>query len=243
MDELRTEEEQVEALRRWWDENGRSTLIAIGLALAAVFGWQWYGEHVENQREAASNIYQAMLNSVQGPEAGDEQRMTLRSYAKRLKEEFPGSTYAQFAALQLARDAVQSGELESAESELRWVLAKADAGSDIALVAQLRLARVVAAKGDADGALALLAGEQSGAYAAAYATARGDVLLAQGRETEAREAYVTAQALALASGQPLGAGTLSQKLDSVAPGADPGSVADGAAKGGAPEADTASDQE
>ncbi len=243
MEEFRTEEEQVEALRRWWDENGRSTLIGIGLAVAAVFGWQWYGEHAENQQEAASNIYQAMLNSVQGAEPDEEQRLTFRSYGGRLKEEFPGSTYAQFAALQLARDAVRSDDLETAEAELRWVLAKADTGSDVALVAQLRLARVVAARGDADAALALLDGDQAGAYAAAYATARGDVLLAQGREAEAREAYMTAQSLALAAGEPLRGGTLSQKIDSVARVASPGPATGGAATEAAPKAETTADQE
>ena len=34
MEEYRTEEEQVEALRRWWNENGRSTIVAIIVALA-----------------------------------------------------------------------------------------------------------------------------------------------------------------------------------------------------------------
>ena len=38
MESYRTEEEQVEALKRWWDENGRSTMTAVVLALVAGFG-------------------------------------------------------------------------------------------------------------------------------------------------------------------------------------------------------------
>ena len=40
MESYRTEEEQVEALRRWWNENGRSTLFVIVVVLAGTFGWQ-----------------------------------------------------------------------------------------------------------------------------------------------------------------------------------------------------------
>ena len=36
MEAYRTEEEQVEALQRWWDENGRSTILAVVVALAAL---------------------------------------------------------------------------------------------------------------------------------------------------------------------------------------------------------------
>ena len=32
------EDEQVRALKQWWDRNGASTLMGVGLALALVFG-------------------------------------------------------------------------------------------------------------------------------------------------------------------------------------------------------------
>ena len=39
-DSYRTEEEQVEALKAWWRENGKSTVVAIAMAVMGVFGWQ-----------------------------------------------------------------------------------------------------------------------------------------------------------------------------------------------------------
>lgn len=215
MEEYRSEEEQVEALRRWWDDNGRSLLVAVVVALAAMFGWQTWRDHAETQREVAADIYQTMLVASQGAAMDAEQQLTVSSYAARLKEEFPGTTYAQFAALQLARDAVQSGDLEKAETELRWVLAKASRGSDVAVVSQLRLARVLAARGQTDQALAMLEQKEAGAYAAAYAVARGDVLFAEGRNQEAREAYASAQALTAVAAPAMGAGILDQKLESL----------------------------
>ena len=35
-----TEEEQIEALKRWWDENGKQVVLAIVLTVGGYFGWQ-----------------------------------------------------------------------------------------------------------------------------------------------------------------------------------------------------------
>ena len=100
MEQYRTEEEQVEALRRWWNENGKSTVAVIVIALAAGLGWQAWQRESGNQREQASDLYQALLraNDTPAPSSGP-QGVEL---AERLKTEFSGSSYAQFAALQLA---------------------------------------------------------------------------------------------------------------------------------------------
>jgi predicted negative regulator of RcsB-dependent stress response len=37
---MRTEEEQVEALKGWWTENGKSLLFMVAIALSAVFAWK-----------------------------------------------------------------------------------------------------------------------------------------------------------------------------------------------------------
>jgi predicted negative regulator of RcsB-dependent stress response len=215
VDSLHTEEEQLEALKRWWEDNGRSTVVAIVIALGGAFGWQaWQGYNVA-QRDAASDLYQALLSQSAAGVTG-EQRETLISLAERLKVEYPKSTYAQFAALQLARGAVETGNLAQAEAELRWVLGRADPGSDVALVTQLRLARVLAAAGDAEQALKILDGVEGDSYAGAYAMARGDILLSLGRDDEAREAYAEAQRRS-AAGAPQAVSSLQQKLQTLSP--------------------------
>lgn len=214
MESFRTEDEQVEALRRWWDENGRSTVVAIVIALGVGFGWQGWQKYQADQAAAASDVYQDMLGGLSGETAaGDPAEL-----ARQIKTAYPGSTYAQFAALHLAAMAVENADLESAEAELRWVLGKADKGSDMARVAQLRLARVVASRGDAEQALAILAEGDAGAYQASYALARGDVYLGQGRKDEAQAAYATAQALvALGGQQGVNLPSLQAKLQSLSP--------------------------
>lgn len=216
MDTFRSEEEQVEALKRWWDENGRSTLIGIALAVVAAFGWQGWQEYRQEQREGASDIYQQLLQAAAGAGQSPARQGEAERLAGRLKADFAGTTYAQFAGLQLARLAVTEGDLAAAESELRGVLAEADSGGDIALVARQRLARVLAAGGDTDGALALLEMSGHNPYQAAYALARGDILLAAGRDRDALQAYQLARQLESEVPGQIQLATLEQKLASLA---------------------------
>lgn len=216
MEEYRTEEEQVEALRRWWDENGRSTIAAVVIALAAGLGWQSWQTNQERQAEQASDLYQALLR-VSSPGQGMEQQQQARDTAEILKSNFSGSTYAQFAALHLAAMAVNDGNLAEAEAQLRWVLGKADAGSDVSRLAQVRLARVLASSGDTEQALTIIAEAGPGSYGASYAAAKGDILLAAGRDDEARDAYTEALALAGSAEQGINLPALQQKLQSLTP--------------------------
>jgi len=132
-----------------------------------------------------------------------------------IKKNYSRSTYAQFSALHLARIAVNEGDLATAESELRWVLGRADKGSDSAQLAQLRLARVLASGDDAQQALTILDSTDPGAYASAYQVARGDILLSQGRSDEARQAYSSALMLASRGEGQVNMAMLQQKLQSL----------------------------
>jgi len=240
VDQYRTEEEQVEALGRWWRENGRSTVAAVVIALAAGFGWQAWQSNEARESAQASDLYQALLRAIdkQEPSATTEEGVEL---AGQLKREFGSSSYAQFAALHLAAMAVNDGKLADAETELRWVLAKAPAGSDIARVARQRLARVLSAAGDTEQALKVLAEAEPGPYAASYAVAEGDVLLAAGRRDEARSAYQRALDDAGADGQGgINLPMLQQKLQSLSP-RDPAPAVDAAPAAAAPVGGQADD--
>ena len=215
MDTYRTEEEQVEAIRRWWDDNGRSTMLAIVVAVSAGFGWQAWKGYDQQSVENASNMYQALVQSIDVEQSTLQSKAATLDLAEQLKTEHAASSYAQFAALHLASLAVSEDDLGEAERQLRWVLAKADKGSDVAQVTELRLARVLAASGEADQALEILQRAGTGGYAASYAIARGDVLLQQGKQEEARDAYNDAKTLAGADAGQINLATLDQKLQSL----------------------------
>jgi|TARA_B110000483_G_scaffold131388_1_gene157238 predicted negative regulator of RcsB-dependent stress response len=216
VEEYSTEEEQVEALRRWWRENGRSIIAAVIIALAASFSWQTWESSQEGHQEEASTVYEAMLRAIGIGEASVNAQMGV-NLAEQLKQNFDGTIYAQFAALHLAALAVNRGELPEAEDELRWVLGKAAKGSDAEQVAQLRLARVLASSGDTAQALAILDDAAPGPYGASYAAARGDILQSTGRADEARDAYMQALAQADSNQEGLNFSVLQQKLQSLTP--------------------------
>ena len=114
-----TEEEQLEALQRWWDENGKSTIATIALALGVGFGWQYWQGQQQERSEVASGVYQDMLEAVSNAGENPELLATGRNLAETLKTDYPGTTYAQFAALHLAKLAVARDDLAAAEQELR----------------------------------------------------------------------------------------------------------------------------
>lgn len=195
------DDEQVEALRRWWQENGRSTIVAVVLAVGGTLGWQQYQGWEQGQREAASDAWASVQIRLESPDPA--QQAAARVAAEDIVANHGGTVYARFAAMQLAALAVRADELAEAESHLREALAAGSASDELGQLIQLRLARVLAAAGDDAAALKILdAGSE--AYAAAYATAKGDLHLAAGRDEEALDAYREARTVTLALGNPPG---------------------------------------
>jgi len=114
VESYQTEEEQLEALRRWWKENGRSTVAAVVVALAGTFGWQSWQASKAEQEQRASDLYQAMMTALVTEQAGSAAGQGV-DLANQLKRDYDGTTYAQFAALQMAAIAVKDGKLADAE--------------------------------------------------------------------------------------------------------------------------------
>ena len=190
------DEADLEALKRWWDENGKGIVAAVVVAVLGTVGWQQYQGFTVSQAEAASDLYATML-AIQ-LEDGDAAQFT--ALAEELKAEHSGSTYARFAAMLEARRAVDEGDFEGAEAALRWALTAGDTRSDIGQLIQLRLARVLADQGKETEALAIL-GQGSAAFPVAYAQAQGDIHLAAGRPEQALAAYRQGRDLATELGQ------------------------------------------
>lgn len=200
MAEMRTEEEQVEALKQWWKENGKSLVLTVAVAVGGVFAWKGWQQKVHNEAEAASITYQNLLDAVAvSVGAADEaQAATSQHLAKELKSDYASSEYARFAALLMARVAIDQGDYDLALTELDWVLASAP-NEEMKQVTLLRKARVHLAKGDADAGLAVLGNVNQKAFDASALELKGDLLVASDRKGEARQAYQ--QALDMTNGE------------------------------------------
>lgn len=208
-----TEDEQIEAIKKWWKENGKSTLVSILLALAIVFGWQGYQKRRVARIDTASALFQNMVAAVDasGGRPTKDQLITAAHLADNLKKEFPDSTYAQFAALYKAQIAVNAKHLDRAETELRWALKNASQ-PEIQLQVKLRLARVLYGEKKYDEALKMLQGKAEG-YAAGFEELKGDIFKAQGKNSEALAAYQKATDINRSADKPVPNPVLKLKLE------------------------------
>lgn len=194
MDTFRTEDEQVQALKKWWKDNGSSTLISVGLALLVVFGWRTWQAQQQTKMDASSIGYQQLIQAAAAAMTdGDDIKIaTAEHLAQSIKEDYSGSGYSHFAALLKAKQAVQDKDFAAAETELRWVLAE-QPSAEMRLITEFRLAKVLLAQNDADAALILLSQQNTAAFAPQYAEAKGDILAAQNNYEAALEAYLLAE--------------------------------------------------
>lgn len=183
MVEYATEEEQIEAVRRWWRENGRAVITGVIIGVAALVAWRGWAWYTENRALAASAVYEQVLAEVN---SGDTEALV--EQAQRLRKRYGSTAYAALGAFAAARAEVDAGKLDAAADWLRWVMDNADEVNTQRL-ARARLARVMGEQGKTDAALDLLDAEVPSAYTALYAEIRGDLLSDKGEREAAAEAY------------------------------------------------------
>lgn len=188
MEDYLSEKEQWEWVKTQVRENGPALILAVALAVAAVYGWRWWQEHLDVGRLAAGAHYMQM---VQALEHGDRSQALV--LLGELERDDPGSPYTDQAKLLAARVYVDDNDLDRAAAELA-ALVEHSKDRDLAMVARLRLARVQIAQGKADSALATLGTADPGAFAARLHEVRGDAWYAKGDKSAALTEYRSARA-------------------------------------------------
>lgn len=206
-----SDDEQLERLREWWQQNWLPLVLGFGLAVAGVLGWNMWQGYQQRQAELASGHFEQLRLALQINDLGKAVEQV-----DILKSGYAGTPYAAQGALLVAAGHVDISDMDSAASQLEWVVNYAD-DTKMQHVGRLRLARIRWEQGDAEAALALLKSPRLESYAGLYAELRGDILVAQGRQDEAREAYRQAMQSADVSDLAI----LQQKLADLArPGSD-----------------------
>jgi predicted negative regulator of RcsB-dependent stress response len=108
-----------------------------------------------------------------------------------MKERFASTSYAQQAALVVAKAQYDAGQVDSAKAALSWVAGNASDKGYVA-IAKLRLAGVLMDAKAYDDALKTLDADLGESFSALRADRRGDILLAQGKKLEAKAEYLKA---------------------------------------------------
>ena len=176
------EQERLAEMKAWWEDNRWFVLGALAAAILGFAGYRGWHYWTAQQAENAAAMFAPVAAAQKSKDA-----VKVAEAAKALIGKYPGSFYASEAALVLAKNAFEAGDLDEARKRLEWALAngvEAHRG-----VARLRLAAVLLEQKKFAEALQVLDGNTDEAFVALAADLRGDVMLAQGRIDEARAAY------------------------------------------------------
>ena len=188
MDGLLSEKEQIDAIRGWWQENGRWIIAGVVLGAALLVGWNFWKNQQRQAEAEASTLYEALLDDV-----ADNNVESAEPKAAELYENYDSSAYADQARLAMARLYMSVGRDQDAADTLAGLLLEEE-GGELEMVGRLRLAKILLYQEKPEEVLDLLEGYEDTAFAARYADARGDAYAQLGRNTEARQAYQAALA-------------------------------------------------
>jgi len=180
---METEEQQLEEIRHWWKEHGRTVIAGVVLGLGTVIGWTSWRNYQESTAEQLSARYESIVAAAAVPDY--EQ---VRDLTNELIADYPQSSYAALSALVGAHAAYSSDDATTVERLLNWAIDNATS-FDVAHVARLRLAKIVTEKGEFDRALLLLDDVSAEDFTALRLEARGDVLAVKNDGPAAKIAY------------------------------------------------------
>ena len=207
MDAYTSEAQQIEAIKKWWRENGLSIVLGVTLGLSGIFGWRYWQDVKVEQAESASVLYSDMIASLSNDNGAES-----RELADRILTEYENTAYGVFALLALARLAVADDDLDAAETHLRRALKQSNDDS-FSHVIRMRLVRVLISQEKLEQASNLISRQEKSGFASGYDELMGDISVLQGEFETARNSYQQSINKARAEGRDIS--TLELKLDNI----------------------------
>jgi predicted negative regulator of RcsB-dependent stress response len=183
------EQEQLDALKAFWNKYGNLVTWLLVLALSAYAGWNAWQYWQSEQGLKAGAMYEELDRAAQ---QGDVDKVG-RIFAD-LKAQFPSTMFAQHGGMLAAKVQFDKGQADAARASLAWV-AEQSKEDEIKTMARLRLAALQAEAKQFDEALKTLDAAKAPGFEALVTDRRADVLMIQGKKDEARVAYQAAYKL------------------------------------------------
>ena len=181
------EQEQLDALKTWWNRYGNLITWVLIVALAAYAAWSGWNYYQRRQATQAGQLYEELEKAVSARDNARVQRA-----AADMAEKFGHTAYAEMSALAAAKSAFDANDLKNAQARLQWVI---DHGNDdYKAIAKIRMAGVLLDEKNYEEGLKLLASDFPAQFAGVVADRKGDILFAQGKRDQARAAYQDALA-------------------------------------------------
>ena len=180
------EEQEINQLKDWWKENGKTIIVAFILGVGGMFGWRYWQEHQAEQIAQASAQYDALIYSAQQ----DEQAK--KANIEQFVQANSKTAYAVFALLDEAKKATEKQDFAAAEVNLNQALTQSQDEVLTSIVA-LRLSAVQFQLGQLDNALTTLNQVKGESFNARKALLTGDIQVAKGDKVAAKNSFDQAQ--------------------------------------------------
>ena len=180
------EEQEINQLKDWWKENGKTIIVAFILGIGGMFGWRYWQAHQAEQIAQASAQYDALINSVQQ----DEQAK--KANIEQFVQANSKTAYAVFALLDEAKKATEKQDFSAAEANLNQALTQSQDEVLTSIIA-LRLSAVQFQLGQLDNALSTLNQVKGESFNARKAILTGDIQVAKGDKVAAKNSFEQAQ--------------------------------------------------
>ncbi len=183
MEGYTTETEQLQALKKWWDQNAKWVIGGLLIAGIVVGGWKVWGYWQSKRAAEAAGLYAAVVQAeAQGKNAA------IDAAAKKVLRAYPDTAYGALAGLALAKSQFAQQHMSDAIDTLRGVI-KHSPDKGLAIIARIRIARIQLQRDNAKAALDILKGYENGAFAATVQSLRGDAFMQMGQTEAARKAF------------------------------------------------------
>ncbi|MEN0580440.1 Putative negative regulator of RcsB-dependent stress response [Phytobacter palmae] len=181
MEIYENDNEQVDALKRFFAENGKALAVGVILGIGALVGWRYWNNHQIETARSASQGYENAITAIRA-----DKPETLAAAEKFAAEN--KNAYGALASLELAQQYVERNELEKASAQLQQGLA-ATSDENLKGMINIRLARIQVQLKQQDAALKTLDSVKGDGWAAIVADLRGEALLSKGDKQGARTAW------------------------------------------------------
>ena len=208
MDIYASDEEKGEDIKRWWRENGLSVIAGVVLGVAILLSGRYWFSQEKMLSESASFLYQQTSQLI-----AEGKVVEAEPIVDELFSSYSSTPYAIFAAFEMAKHNVDSGDIEGAKPYLDWVISNGDLSGHIN-IARLRLGHLLLQQGHLEQALTVVREVKAIEFKSLSSELTGDIFISQGKKAEAAIEYGTALGLS-EQNDPRGL-VLKLKLDDVA---------------------------
>lgn len=175
------EDDQTDAVKRFFASNGKMLLVGIVIGVGALLAWHYWNSHQSSSAMETSLAYQTAMTSLNA-----DKPETLANAGKFVTD--TPNAYGALAALELAQQYIDKNDLAGAVTQLQQGL-KDTRDVNLQAVINVRLARIQIQQQQADAALKTLDAVKGEGWTAIVADVRGEALLNKGDRKGAYHAW------------------------------------------------------